>query len=375
MKKKIVLFLMLFLILCAAGVTAMGQEAKSPVTKEEILRLLKQPPGQRSEQGDLAGAISERGIAFKVNDQTLTELKKAGAKSFLIDAILQASQNSVRPQLQLPPETQPTAQTTGTKEVPQPQEAPKEEDSPEVRAAAIARLPLIEQARYHAADFMEELPNFVATQIVTRSIKTPEKKDWQVDDKLEIELTYRVKDGEKFKLQKVNGKPTSRTYESLGGSTSTGEFGSMLSALFASESHTEFKELRHEKFKSRETVVYDFKVKKAFSSNRITDRTSGRSVTAAYSGTVWIDTETKRVLRLEQSSEDIQKGFPITMAESAVEYDWVMISGTRYLMPISAEMILGSDSERQYSRNVIELRNYHMFETDVKMILEKDPPK
>ena len=86
MKKKIVLFLMLFLILCAAGVTAMGQEAKSPVTKEEILRLLKQPPGQRSEQGDLAGAISERGIAFKVNDQTLTELKKAGAKSFLIDA-------------------------------------------------------------------------------------------------------------------------------------------------------------------------------------------------------------------------------------------------------------------------------------------------
>ncbi len=370
MKKKIVLFVMLFLILCAAGLTAMGQEAKSPVTKEEILRLLKQPPGQRSEQGDLAGAISERGIAFKVNDQTLTELKKAGAKSFLIDAILQASQNPGRP-LQSPV----PAPVTEAKEAPQPQEAPKEDESPEARTAAIARLPLIEQARYHAADFMEELPNFVATQIVTRSIKTPEKKDWQVDDKLEIELTYRVKDGEKFKLQKVNGKPTSMTYESLGGSTSTGEFGSMLSALFAAESHAEFKELRHEKFKSRETVVYDFKVKKAFSSNRITDRTSGRSVTAAYSGTVWIDAETKRVLRLEQSSEDIQKGFPITMAESAVEYDWVMISGTRYLMPISAEMILGSDSERQYSRNVIELRNYHMFETDVKMILEKEPPK
>lgn len=375
MKKKIVLFVMLFLILCAAGLTTMGQEAKSPVTKEEILRLLKQPPGQRSEQGDLAGAISERGIAFKVNDQTLTELKKAGAKSFLIDAILQASQNSVRPQLQLPPQVQSNTQATETKEPSQSQGNPKEEESPELRTTAIARLPLIEQARYHAADFMEELPNFVATQIVTRSIKTPEKKDWQVDDKLEIELTYRVKDGEKFKLQKVNGKPTSMTYESLGGSTSTGEFGSMLSALFAAESHAEFKELRHEKFKSRETVVYDFKVKKAFSSNRITDRTSGRSVTAAYSGTVWIDAETKCVLRLEQSSEDIQKGFPITMAESAVEYDWVMISGTRYLMPISAEMILGSDSERQYSRNVIELRNYHMFETDVKMILEKDPPK
>ena len=116
-------------------------------------------------------------------------------------------------------------------------------------------------------------------------------------------------------------------------------------------------------------------MKKAFSSSTITDSTSKRSVTAAYSGTVWIDAENKRVLRLEQSSEDIQKGFPITMAESAVEYDWVTIAGTRYLLPVSAEVILGSDVNRTYSRNVIEMKNYRVFETDVKLILEKEPPK
>jgi hypothetical protein len=112
-------------------------------------------------------------------------------------------------------------------------------------------------------------------------------------------------------------------------------------------------------------------VKKAFSSNTITDKTSGRTVTTAYSGSVWIDTESGRALRIEQSSEGIQPGFPITLAESAVEYDWITIDGQRYLLPVYAEIILGSDPERYYSRNVIELRNYHMFDTDLKILPEK----
>lgn len=367
MKKKVGVFVFLLLALCST--ISVAQETKPPFTKEEILRVLKLPSGQRA-QGDLAGEVAERGVAFKVNDQALTEFKKAGAKSYLIDAILQASQTPGSP-----PQPPPPNLATETKDASQASAAPPDSDSPAARAAAIARLPFIEQARYHAADFMDELPNFVATQIVKRAAQTPQKKGWQEEDTLEIEITYRVNNGEKFKLQKINGKPSSQSYESIGGTTSTGEFGSMLSALFASESKAEFKEIRREKFKARDTVVYEFKVKKAFSSNQITDRTSGRSVIAAYAGTVWIDAESKRVLRLEQSCEDIQKGFPITMAESAVEYDWVTISGARYLLPSSAEVILGSDIDRTYSRNVIELKNYRVFETDVKMILEKEPPK
>jgi hypothetical protein len=367
MKKKIILFA--FLLFALGSAISSAQEKKAPFTKEEILRVLKTPSGQRA-QGDLAGEVAERGVAFKVNDAVLTEFKKMGAKSYLIDAILQAAQTPGAPP-QPPPPTPPTE----NKEAPPQAETPKNFDSPEARAAAIARLPFIEQARYHAADFMGELPNFVATQIVKRAIQTPQKTGWQEEDTLEIEITYREKDGEKFKLLKINGKPSSQSYDKLGGATSTGEFGTMLLALFSPESKAEFKEIRHEKFKGRETIVFEFKVKKAFSGQTITDKTSGRVVTVAYSGTIWIDTESKRSLRLEQSSEDIQKGFAHTMAESAVEYDWVTISGTRYLLPSSAEIILGNDVTRSYFRNVIELKNYRVFETDVKMILEKEPPK
>ena len=367
MKKKVIVFVFLLLALCNA--ITVGQETKPPFTKEEILRVLKLPSGQRV-QGDLAGEVAERGVGFKVNDQTLTELKKAGAKSYLIDAILQASQSPGSP-----PQPPPPTPVTENKSAPQQLEAVQDFDSPEARAAAIARLPLIEQTRVHAAEFMDELPNFVATQIVKRAVMTPQKKDWQEEDTLEIEVTYRVKEGEKFKLQKINGKPSTQSYEKLEGTTSTGEFGSMLSALFSPGSKAEFKEVRHEKFKGRDTVVFEFKVKKAFSSYQLLDKTSGRTVTSAYSGTVWVDAESKRVLRLEQSCEDIQNGFAFTMSENAIEYDWFTISGTRYLLPSMAEIILGSDINRTYLRNTIELRNYRVFETDVKMILEKEPPK
>ncbi len=380
MKKKIVFAALMFCVLYPSGANVLGQENKPPFTKEEILRLLKPVPGIRYEQGDLAGEISQRGIAFPINEKTLGELRKAGARSFLIEAIQRVAQNPIKksttPQLQQQPVNEtpvdaarPQLQQRPAAEAP----APKEEDQRAARAAALARLPLLEQARYHAGEYLEELPNFVVTQFVTRSVRTPEHKDWQEQDKLEVELTYRVKNGEQFKLLRHNGKPTQMGYESLGGATSTGEFGSMLAALFAPHSQTEFKEVKREAFHGRQAVVFDFRVKKAFSSNQITDKSTGRKVTVGYQGSVWIETETARVLRIEQSADDIQPGFPVTLAESAVEYDWVKIAGERYLLPVYAEVIMGRDSDRYYSRNVIGLRNYHMFETDVKILPEKDP--
>jgi len=233
------------------------------------------------------------------------------------------------------------------------------------------KLPLLDQARYHAAEFMNDLPNFVVMQIVTRSVRTPGKKYWRQQDKLEIELSYRAKAGEQFKLVRYNDKPTQMTYDQLKGATSTGEFGSILGALFSPQSQAEFKEVRRKIFRGHQTVIYNFRVKEAFSSNTITDVNNGRTVTTAYSGSVWIDAESGRALRIEQSAEDIQPGFPITLAERAVEYDWIILEGQRYLLPVYAEVILGHALKRYYLRNVIELRNYHMFDTDLKILPDK----
>jgi hypothetical protein len=330
-------------LLSACGVfwgNAVGQEFKKPFTKQEILRLLKPTPGTSYEQDDLAGEIARRGVAFPVDEKRLDELRKAGARSFVIDAIQKAAQNAASKQTQL-------------------------------QQIDAANLSLLDQARSHAAEFMNDLPNFVVMQIVTRSVRTPGKRDWRRQDKLEIELSYRAKTGEQFKLVRYNDKPTQLTYDQLKGATSTGEFGSILGAVFSPQSQAEFKEVRRETFHGRPTVIYNFMVNKVFSSNTITDVNSGSAVTTAYSGSVWIDTESGRVLRIKQTAEDIEPGFPITLAERAVEYDWITLDGQRYLLPVYAEVILGNDLKRYYLRNVIELRNYHMFDTDLKILPEK----
>lgn len=342
-------------LLSGAILTCFGQEQEKPFTKEELLRALKPVPGKRVEQGDLAGEIEKRGIAFKADEATLAEFRKAGARTFVIDAIQQAEKDANRPKLL------PKTPTEVLNNAASDNKAPVVQTEP----------PLLEKARLHAEQFIEELPNFIVTQYIARSIRPPGQKDWQADDKLEVELSFQEKVGEKFKLLKINNKPTSQTYESIGGATSTGEFGLMLEGLFHPQSQAAFKEVRKEVFKGRQTVLFEFHVKKAHSSNQITDKTSGRTVTSAYSGTIWVEADSGRVLRIEQSAEDIQRGFPITMAESAVEYDWVTIAGTKHLLPVYAEMIMGRDADRFYSRNVIELKNYRVFDTDVKMIIDK----
>jgi len=327
MRKQIVFATFLLSTYYVFGGNGFGREAEKPFTKQEILRLLTPTPGTRYEKGNLADEIVRQGIDFPIDEKGLSS---------------------------------PDSPSTATEEA--------QRDAPKID---VAKLPLLDQARNHAAEFIDDLPNFVVTQIVTRSVRTPKKRDWQQQDKLEIELSYRAKTGEQFKLVRYNNKPTQMTYDQLKGATTTGEFGSILGALFSPESQAEFKEVRRETFHGHQAVIYDFRVRKEFSSNTITDGNSGLTVTTAYSGSVWIDTKSGRTLRIKQSSEDIQPGFTITLAERAVEFDWIIIDGQRYLLPVYAEVILGNDLKRYYLRNVIELRNYRMFDTDLKILPEK----
>jgi hypothetical protein len=356
MNRKYILAVVFVLGLWTGGSSARPGQAPKPFSKSEIISLIRQAesPNHEVSQGDIAVEVQRRGVDFAVDDKVLDEFRRAGARSFLLNAIKHAQEEANRPRME------------------QPEPDSNEPDSPEARRradlAALARMPLIEQARYYALDFANELPNFVVNQIVTRYFEHSASRNWQVQDKLEIELTYQADKGEQFKILTIDGKPTSSTYESLGGSTSTGEFGSILAALFLPKSDAEFREKGHDRLNGRDTVIFEFKVKRADSTSRITDKNSGKSVIAGYSGSVWIDTETKRVLRIEESNDDIPAGFPITLSENAVDYDWVTIGGERYLLPVHAEVLLGRDADRIYTKNSIEFRKYHKFEGDVKII-------
>ena len=350
MKRKIASVAILLFVLLAVKTHEFGQESKPPLTKDEMLRLLKAESRGRLGQTNIVIEVAERGIAFPVDEPTLEELRRAGARSLLLEEIRRAGKN-------------PRAGEN---------DATSEESRQQGRTQDLEQLPLLEQARHHALDFVEELPNFTVTQVVRRYARPRGNQKWELQDTLEVELSYSGDKGEKFKMLSVNGARTRMTYEQLGGSTSTGEFGSMLVGLFAPQSQADFKEIKNELFREHKTVVFDFRVRTPNSRSQITDKASGREIISGYQGSVWIDTESKRVLRLELSHDDIPSGFPVTVSENAVEYDWVTVAAKRYLMPVRAEMLLGGERGRYYTRNVIEMRNYHKFEADVKILTSGD---
>jgi hypothetical protein len=391
---SLVLFLLLVLLV-PADFVAWAASAQDPlsrqgaVTREEVLTRLRQGQSnpRQSGQGDLAEMIVERGVDFSVDEAVIDEFRRAGARSFLIDAIRLAGRagnrqapasDPGRPRLRgaEEPPLQPSHETipdniSEKRPENRPEKRPEErlEDlTPEERAAALASLPFIEQARYHALEYSDDLPNFRVTQLVTRYFRGLASKDWEKRDSLELELSYSARDGEKYRLIKLDGAPTKMSYDQVGGSTSTGEFGALMSSLFSPQSKTDFRETGREALNGRQTAIYDFRVKKVNSNSELSDRQTGRTVIAGYQGTVWIDLESKRVLRIELAHENIPPSFPLTMAENSVDYDWVTIAGERYLLPVRAEVLLGRERERQYSRNLIEFRHYQKFDTDVKLV-------
>ena len=345
--------MLLATVLCLAliprgGSAQTGQGSTAPFTRQELAGQLREAEARRISQADIASEVNRRGIDFKADEKALSEFRRAGARSFLLDAIQRAGQNPGRPQIADPVAT-------------------PDETRPPEGEIDISKLPILEQARRHALEFADELPNFIVTQVVARYARTPEDKDWKLEDKLEIELTYRSGKGEELKLLRVNGKPTPHSYEDVGGSTSTGEFGSILAALFVPQSKAEFKEVKRETFRGRPTIVYEFKVKKANSNSSISEKSSGKTIVAGYSGSIWIDLESKQTLRIEETHDGIPAGFPVSLSENAVEYDFVKIGGESYLLPVRAEVLLGEDAKRIYTRNVIDFSGYRKFEAKIKI--------
>ncbi len=354
MKRMIVLTLISLLTFNLIGLVAQAQDERLPLSKADIIALLKQTGGRTLTQTDIVTEVERRGLGFVVDEKILSDLRQAGARAFLLEVIKRSGEKGGKP-LNTTVEARSSADPVD------------EEAIEKARAEALAKMPLIEQARRHALDYANELPNFIVTQKVTRYLQTPDSKDWQLQDTLDVELTYSAEKGEQFKLLRINGKSTLQSYEALGGSTSTGEFGSSLASLFVPHSKAEFTEAKKEILNGRATVIYDFVVKKANSNSMLTDKKSGQKTIAGYRGSIWIDTATKQVLRLEASNEGMPANFPISLSENAVEYEWITIDGERYLLPVRAELILGLDREKIYTRNVIEFRNYQKFGAKIKI--------
>ena len=232
------------------------------------------------------------------------------------------------------------------------------------------RMELIERARDAAEGFSERLPNYVCQQMTTRYLSQTRPVNWQAQDVVTASIVY--EDGkEDYRNIAINGHPQNKKMEQLEGNTSTGEFGTILRDIFHPATQAHFKFVK-EAVSSRVTsAVYDFDVAKPNSHWDI--KTEGKEYSPAFHGTVWIDSNNARVLRIEMEALNMPEDFPIDMVQTAVDYDYVSLGTERFLLPTRSESLSCERGTINCSKNVIEWRNYHKYLGESKIIY--DTPK
>jgi hypothetical protein len=231
---------------------------------------------------------------------------------------------------------------------------------------------LIRKAADTALDFTETLPNYVCQELMSRYQSESRPASWQALDVVGTEVVYE-NGKEDYRKVTVNGRPVNKKLEEVGGSWSTGEFGTVLISLFSPGTATEFHYRKDARIAGISTKEYDFSVTHARSNWRIS--MGSQTYDPAYSGTVWIDPASARVMRIEMSARNFPGDFPTDDVESATDYEYIRLGDAKqYLLPVHSETLSCQRGTNDCNRNVIDFRNYRKYSGE-STITFGDPKK
>jgi hypothetical protein len=219
--------------------------------------------------------------------------------------------------------------------------------------------PLIRKAADAALDFTETLPSYVCQEMMSRFQSESHPVNWQALDVVTANVVYE-NGKEDYRDLAINGKPVKKGMEDLSGAWSTGEFGTVLIDLFSPATAADFHYRRESRTAGVLAKLYDFDVAREHS--HWTIHMASQTYAPAYKGSVWIDPQTSRVLRIEMQAYGFPDTFPTDHVESATDYQYVRLGDARqYLLPVHAETLSCQRGSNYCSKNSIDFRNYHKY--------------
>ena len=217
---------------------------------------------------------------------------------------------------------------------------------------------LIRKAAAAAFDFTEGLPNYMCQEDITRYASDTRPADWRSLDLVSASVIYE-NGKEDYRNIKVNNKPRP-SFADTDGAWSTGEFGTLLIDLFSPATDAQFRFRQVGRASGINVRIYDYTVDHPHSHWRLI--VSSQQYQPAYKGSVWIDPQTARVLRIEQQAYGFPSDFPTDHVESATDYEYVQLGDARkYLLPVHSETLTCQRGSDMCNRNVIDFRNYHKY--------------
>ena len=339
-----------FLLIVSFPVLVFAQD--KPLSQTEYVRMLYGVEKNPAATHDVIDALRRRGIGFALTDGVRSLTRSKGRNNEDLKRALEEAERRRRD-----PE--------GTRMPPLAETAD-----------------FIDKARAKALEVVEEMPDFVVKQLITRAHAYAGTGNWKPYDTIVIAVSYSSEKGEQYRVLAKNGVPVAlpvgSSYGGLDGATSGGEFVEDLAKIFKAESKTKFDFLTTDVIRGRRTLVYEYVI------NIENNKDGGvglkgpvyQSTPAGEKGRIWIDRDTFRVLRIDYQLTDISPSFPVKAVTKSIDYDLVEIAGAKYLLPIVSDFrgTVESRGELRESRNVIRFRNYQKYGTDVIAIEEDSKP-
>jgi hypothetical protein len=301
----------------------------------------------------VAQTLQHMKLSEKLTDDTIEELQSAGAGPRTVAALKELGTVTAK--------LAPPAPPPPPKEV-KPIPSPSYEDQQSI----------LREVRDYALNFSKNLPDYICTQMTRRFYDPTGKENWRKADEIATKLSY-FDQKEKYQVMLYNGAPTQKSMDQLGGTTSQGEFGSLLKGIFEPRTDAEFHWERWGNLRGHLCHVYKYTVDQEHSEWSIYDGEAKQSVIPAYEGEVFADNTTHQILRVTLESVNIPSDFRVRVAKSILDYDYQTISDQKFLLPMKLTTRL--DDNRHYqSRNDVEFRNYRKFSADTVLTFDTDAP-
>jgi hypothetical protein len=250
-----------------------------------------------------------------------------------------------------------------------PPPAPKPVVQPIPPPSSVEQARVLAAAREYALDYSKNLPNFICTQVTRRYEDPAGLEFWQQRDVVTSKLSY-FEQKEDYKVVLVNNRYVNTTMDRIGGSTSTGEFGSMMKEIFEPGTRTAFEWERWATLRGRRMHVFGYRVPQDTSRWSISYERKD-IIRPGYKGLVYVDRDTNAIMRITLEAEGIPFSFPVQQATTTLDYEFTRIPAGEFVLPMKAVMRMRAG--KLLIKNETEFRNYNRFGAEATITYTPDP--
>lgn len=343
--------------LCLALAGVVFSQTKMSV--EQLSGFIKSSVQNRHEDKKVAEFVQRVQLTNRLEASRVEDLRVLGAGPKTVLALRELIESSR--QLPAPPPPAPPKPEAATTKTPPPPDFDK----------------IVQQVSDQARNYSANLPNYICAQVTHRFVDPTGSENWKSADTIQEQLTY-FEQKENYKVVMLNGKaaPETVTHDKLGGATSSGEFGSILSGIFAPESHTVFTWDHLGKWHGRIMYVLGFEIPASRSNYTIYHQGTQRKITAGQRGVIYADRDTGMVMRIKLECTEIPADYPIQKVDLELNYDFIKIAESEFVLPLRSE--LRSKEGSYLVKNETDFRLYRKYGTSSDIKFEEfieDKPK